>query len=82
MPLSAMTRVSPSPYMRTPPPSGVYFTALDSSCSITKDSHFPSVNTVFPVAWKYREIFFKMNSRAYFRTDWRIRLSKSQSRNT
>lgn len=65
-----------------PAPSGVYFTALDSSCSMTKHSHFSSVSTLFPVSWKSREIFFRMKSRAYFRTDCRSRASKSHSRKT
>ena len=47
MPVSLMHSVfGGSKQMETAPPLGVYLTALVSSCSMTKESHFSSVRTV------------------------------------
>ncbi len=50
--------------MVTLPPSGVYFSALDSTCSNTKSNHFSSVSTRAEIGNNCKEIFRRIKEDA------------------
>ena len=66
-PLSSTMSQFPSVQTVTRPP-GVYFTALESTCSTTSWSHFSSVSTRSSVSRSSRDTFPRMKRGAYRRT--------------
>ena len=70
MPLSRISRASPSVQTVTVPP-GAYFTALESTCSTTKPSHFSSVSTSSEMGRRSRATLPRIKSWAYLRAAWR-----------